>query len=1047
MISKQDFILKKNSLSFVPVSFQHRVTPVKIVCVEPGPHISPNTETISAVYNYQEAGRVAVINYGQENVYLPANTTIGYYSECLTRPVSPDNVSDGGNINKLSSKPSEREIKQIISDLKLSEKEKLRDPKKRKQVEDLVREFADIFSTPDNVTGKTDLIEFDIDLKPDAKPSKAKLRPLNPNQLADLKRQIKEWEDQGVVSKSDVHSTSWTSALNPVLKKDGNIRWTIDYRALNAATVSDRYPLPSIEENLEKLQGSDTYTLLDSKNAYWTVGVKKSVRPYLTFICQLGSYHWNRMAFGLKNAASTYSRFVQMALSKLDPRTTMAYLDDIITHTVGFTSHLKHLRAVFQAHREAGLRLRADKSNLFEAEIDYLGFHVSKDGISMLPKYKEKVLDWPTPRNVKELNSFLGFSSYYRSFLPTYSFLTNEMNNMKKAERFEWTSVMEEKFQKIKKAFREAPIRAFPRYDGKEPFQVAVDFSKTNIGGILTQKQDGVERLIQAAGRKTTPYESNYSSYKGEAAAVVFCCRRWEHILLYDKFILHTDQRALVWLRSSSFPRGILARWIQELACYDFVIQHRPGRLNRMPDSISRSEHPDHLPPPSRSEVEEESEYVNKMLQYIDRRQNLSDFYTDDDGEIITLTNAETTELLDMTPATMKEEQEKDPILCEVRSWVAAGTKPTKQQLQGSDELLRAYAQNYDHLRIHDGLLYQVKKVDKLSNNPLLRLVVPESKWASAFHYGHLDSTAAHPGQQATVLKVISKMWWPGVAGYLKSQVSVCDSCLAKQTKPHSKTHMPHKPVHRGFPTEQINVDLVGPISPPSRTGCKYILTVEDSFSRYVVARPIPNKEGETVVNQLFDCWISMFGVPAAIHSDNGREFANSIFNQLSEKMKFKITRTPAYNPQSNPVERFHRSLNQLLRVMMDREDSDWSRYIPAVCLAHNTRVHSSTGLTPHHVFTGREAKLPVDLVIPSPESGDQTLNQHVQSMLLNIRRMYEYVRKNQDAVIRRNSRLYSGDTSGFIVGAPVWYLAPLTSAVGKKPLKISDSWVAHILL
>ena len=138
VITDRDFILKKNSLSFVPVTFQHRITPVRTVCVQAGPSLGPNTETISAVYNYGETGKIAVINYGLENIFIPASTAIGHYSEYLSKPVSPGTDSEG-NINKLSPKVSESEIKQIIKDLKLSEKEKLRDPKKRKQVESLVR--------------------------------------------------------------------------------------------------------------------------------------------------------------------------------------------------------------------------------------------------------------------------------------------------------------------------------------------------------------------------------------------------------------------------------------------------------------------------------------------------------------------------------------------------------------------------------------------------------------------------------------------------------------------------------------------------------------------------------------------------------------------------------------------------------------------------------------------------------------------------------------------------------------------------------------------
>ena len=150
--------------------------------------------------------------------------------------------------------------------------------------------------------------------------------------------------------------------------------------------------------------------------------------------------------------------------------------------------------------------------------------------------------------------------------------------------------------------------------------------------------------------------------------------------------------------------------------------------------------------------------------------------------------------------------------------------------------------------------------------------------------------------------------------------------------------------------------------------GEKYAVTLEDHFTKHVMAFPICNKEAVTVANVLVDNYMSVFGMPSRIHSDSGREFVNSVWSQLCDRFQIKKTTTPAYNPNSNIVERFHRTLNQMMRVFIDREDMSWSRYLPACTLAYNTKVHSTTGMTPFMAMFGREARLPIDLILPIHE-------------------------------------------------------------------------------
>ena len=196
------------------------------------------------------------------------------------------------------------------------------------------------------------------------------------------------------------------------------------------------------------------------------------------------------------------------------------------------------------------------------------------------------------------------------------------------------------------------------------------------------------------------------------------------------------------------------------------------------------------------------------------------------------------------------------------------------------------------------------------------------------------------------------------------TRVGVCHQCLAKIVKEKSKCGI-HFPQRNGYPMQSIYIDLVGPL-PESTTGNKYIMSVSDGFSRFVNLYPLPSKHGIGVAKVLVDGIIKTFGCPMQIHSDNRLEFNNEMVKEISWQLDIL---------SSNLVERFHLTLNQLLRVVLDREDREWEQHLPAITLAYNTKVNNATGVPPSLAFLGREAKLPVDLVLQLPDKEYETPN------------------------------------------------------------------------
>jgi dUTPase len=1003
LMAKKEAKLPAHSLSFVNV----QQLPGDWAVDTAGDLGAPGRGALRAVYH--QLDRVAVINPGPACT-VPQGQLVGT-AVLLTRARMKEGME---KVKQLADCEQPLPLDELYSALGVDDNDILKgDPNALGKVKQLVQEYQDIFASPQHQFGCTDLIEFDVEIKEGSRPVKQRVRPLNPAQQADLRRQLDDWIGQGVVE-SMAPPCEWAAALVPVLKKDGSWRWCCDYRGVNQATVGFSYPLPIISDNIDKLQGSKIYSTLDAAAAYNCIKVKERAKPFLAFTSPFGLFTWKRMPFGAKNSGGYYSKMMEMLVEKLRSPWVMNYLDDVVIHTVDLEQHLEQLEKVFALHREAGIKLKASKTFLCQTHCEYLGFIVQPEGCSMKTQFVEKILDWPLPVSGKQLASFLGFTSYYRTFIEGFSQLTAEMNAHKKDLEVEWTVEMKTNFHKLKECFRDAPIRAYP-YFGQDakPFQLRTDFSGRSLGAVLEQEQGGVRRFIAAAGRKTTNHESNYPSTKGELCAVVYGLRKWEHILRWRVFEIYSDNSALQWLATMKNPKGIYWRWLAELSSYNYSLGWQKGTSMGAPDGLSRA---DHMDEPTVEETQESQEYIGRI---------------DDDEGINAIR-------LDM--ATIRQCQEDDAVLKEVVSWVR-GASPTAEELKGKSPDLRTYHKNLGALYLDDGgvLLHRY-----LGGQPLAdqqdRICVPDSEdlREEVYRWSHCHPSAGHFGGRASALRASKKFFWPGLVAWIKRRVQECEACLAKIQTVNLKDTV-HQPRRQSAPSEVLYVDLVGPL-PVTAQGVKYALTMQDGFSRYVQAVAIPCKTAEVVAGYLLNEWLCRFGMVGRIHSDQGGEFKNRVWQNLCDRLDIEKTFTPAYNPNSDQIEAFHKSLNQILRCFMERDEKSWDKYLPAACFAYNTKVHETTAITPFEAFFGRAARLPIDLVIPTPDRVYPSQSAFVDETLRRFELIYAHLQKNSQARFRRNARGYSGKENKYEEGDLVWVFTK--RKVPGKPTKITDQWV-----
>jgi len=752
--------------------------------------------------------------------------------------------------------------------------------------------------------------DHEIPLIEGKQPKAQPIYSLSRTELEALREYINKNKAKGYIREST------SPARYPILfvpKPDGKLRLCVDYRRLNEITVKNRYTLPLIHEMQDRIKGAKWFTKLDLRDGYYRIRIKEGDEWKTAFGSRLGHYEYLVMPFGLTNAPASYQSLINNILRKYLDDFVVAYLDDILIYSKTKEEHIKHVTAVLEALEKADVRINGAKSVFHVQRVNFLGYVLTTDGVEMDPVKTAAIRDWPTPKNVTEVQEFMGFANFYRKFIRGYSGVSAPLTDLtKKDKTFAWTENEETAFKELKRRFSEAPILAI--FDPEEHIVLETDASDYAIGACISQLgKDRKLHPIAFHSRKMIPAETNYDIHDKELLAVVTALQEWRVYLEGSKYPVKvlTDHKNLTWFTTTKVLNRRQVRWAEILASYNFQIHYQKGSENGRADALSRRA--DH-----REDSKEKTPWSilkqndDGSLEYNHRITASSLTITYEDGE-----------------KAIKEAYKEDTWAQHVLKEPPRDTKITIKE----------------GVILMDGLIY-----------------VPQSLRREVFAQHHDTKVMGHQGIDRTLERIQRIYYFPKMRNYVEEQIRKCSDCQRNKSsrhKPYGKLQPNQAPTGAW---EDIAMDFIVklPVSKEPGTNQPYdsIFVATDRLTKYGYFIPCREDMSAEDLAYLFNRHVvSQHGVPKRIISDRDklyRRFWMSLMNQLGIHHKLST----AYHPETDgATERLNQTLEQYLRHFVNYQQDNWVELLPTAQLAYNATATSTTGVSPFYANYGFNPK------------------------------------------------------------------------------------------
>ena len=869
-----------------------------------------------------------------------------------------------------------------------------------------------VFSVEEGERGETDLTQMCIDTG-EHPPRKQAARRVPFAARREIAEQLRRMQEQGVIKPS---ASPWASPVVLVRKKDGTLRFCIDYRQLNAVTQTDSHPLPRIDDLLDQMGKSKYFTTLDLASGYWQVKVHPESQEKTAFVTHQGLYEFNVMPFGLKNAPAVFQRLMQLVLRGLNPDDGPAfvsvYIDDVLIFSETLEDHVAHLKQVLGRLREANLKLKPEKCHFICQQVEYLGHILTPEGLKPNPAQVSAVRDFPVPNTVSEVRQFMGLASYYRRFVKGFAKIAQPLHALTcKGAIFQWTSECQEAFSELKQRLIESPVLAYP--DFTRGFILETDACVKGLGAILSQKHDdGLTHPVAYASRALSQAEKHYGITELETLAVVWGVTHFRAYLYGHDVVVYTDHSAVRAVLETPNPSGKHARWWSRVfgcGTKSLHIVYRAGRENANADALSRNPCG---PAPEDPSVEEVS--VGNVHSHL-----------------------EASELLAIRPSNCLSttdfavEQCRDGELREIVNFLQDGTLPT------DSKLARKLAAQAESFTLIEGILYFIDS----RRGDRKRCAVPKHLRQKVMDDSHRGPMSGHFSGPKLYQALMRHWWWPGMYSDVISHCTACPQCAIVNSSGRVN-RPPLHPIPVSRPFQILGVDIMD--LPKTESGNRHVIVFQDFLTKFPLVFATPDQKAIRIARLLAEEVVPLFGVPECLLSDRGTNLLSHLMKDLCEMLGIRKLNTTAYHPQCDGmVERFNRTLKTMLQKHASRFGNQWDKYLAGVLWAYRNTPHDSTKEKPSYLLYGIDLRTPTEAAfLPSTPQQLTDVTDYREELTLSL----ASARELAAASIRKAQQRYKSGydkkvTKGLKFQVGDWVLVHFPAEETGKARKLARPW------
>lgn len=1013
---------------------------------------------------------VIVSNESDHDVIIPARSAIAQMSTVNTILSKEQSASD-------SVHSSSQPLNFNFSDSPLS-------PEWKERITAKLNSIPEVFAKHDLDFGRTDKVTHRIKLS-DETPFKQRPRPIHPQDVDAVRTHLQELLESGVIRESE---SPFASPIVVVRKKNGSVRLCIDYRKLNLQTIKDAYALPKLEDAFTALSGSEWFSVLDLKSGYYQIEMEEADKDKTAFVCPLGFWEFNRMPQGVTNAPSTFQRLMEKCMGEMNLKEVLVFIDDLIIFAPTLEEHEARLMKVLNRLKEFGLKLSVEKCKFFQRSVRYLGHVVSRNGVETDPDKIKALTTWPVPKTLKELRSFLGFAGYYRRYIKGYSTIVKPLHDLTsgyppsqkkfkstiKPEQYlnpkepfagRWTSACQEAFDTVIQKLTTAPVLAFA--DPQKPYILHTDASSIGLGAVLYQEQDGQNRVIAYASRGLSRSESRYPAHKLEFLALKWAVtEKFSDYLYGNDFTVITDSNPLTYLLTTAKLDAASYRWLATLSTYSFKILYRAGKQAADADGLSRRPQGDLLDD-FKSQKERERIWKFWDHHFPDAELIPLDQPTVQaicDRQLIYSSNVHTPTLTlvqslsmstkalpdsfvndqqfgssvisQLTDTEIAANQRADQVLQHVITQLESGVAPPptlRDELPDLPLLLR----ELNRLEFRNNILVRRRQIGSQCS---FQLVLPQELRNQVLT--SLHDHMGHMGMERTLDLVRTRFYWPRMSADVYTKIKTCERCVKRKSLPEKAAPLVNIKTTR--PLELVCMDFLS-LEPDGRI--KDILVITDHFTKYAVAIPTPNQKAKTVAKSLWDNFLIHYGIPEKLHSDQGPDFESRTIKELCKVTGIHKMRTTPYHPRGNPVERFNRTLLNMLGTLTEQDKTHWKDFVKPLVHAYNCTKNDVTGFTPYELMFGRQPRLPIDLAfgLPVEDNEQMSHSQYVKNLKSHLEESYKIATGNAEKVMQRNKIRFDKHVTASDLSVGDRVLVRNVRLRGKH--KLADKWESDVYI